>query len=177
VSDPSGRPRGAKILRFRPRWPQRPPKPPRQKPPLRAGERASLRRAAASIALLFTLALAGLASEAPPVARAMARIAIGQEEIAGVVREVIDGDSLVVGRTEIRLTDFSAPEWNEQGGTTAKLAMYGLAFGREVVCTPCEGTRVPFRCRSYDRILAKCRLNGVSLGELMRARYVREGGR
>lgn len=96
---------------------------------------------------------------------------------ARVVR-VIDGDGLVLrSGEEIRLGDFDAPEWNEPGGRAAKDALSALVYGKTIACTPCEGARRAGQCRSYDRIIATCRLDGRRLGDLMRARGVREGGR
>lgn len=94
---------------------------------------------------------------------------------SGAVRYVGDGDSLCIGRTsdpadwiEVRLADFYAPELSAPGGARAKAALQQLAAGRTLAC---QAGR-----RSYDRIVAACTLNGVSVGDLMRRRGITEGG-
>lgn len=97
-------------------------------------------------------------------------------QFSGVVRYVGDGDSLCVGPAgqpgrwiEIRLADFYAPELNAPGGRDAKRILETLTRGRNLVCRAGR--------RSYDRVVARCTLGGVALGERMRAAGVREGGR
>ncbi len=101
--------------------------------------------------------------------------------VTGPVRYVGDGDSLCVGPSkdpatwvEIRLVDFFAPELAEPGGPAAKAALERLTRGRTVTCTAVRGNSG--RAVSYDRLIAVCRLGGVSLGELMRRSGVSEGG-
>lgn len=97
---------------------------------------------------------------------------------SGPVVYVGDGDSLCVetrrgqggaGWVEVRLADFYAPELNAPGGRAARQALVDIAMRRRVSCVAGR--------RSYDRVVARCTLNGVSLGDLMRRRGVREGGR
>ena len=171
MPDRSERPRGAKFLRFGARWRRRAPRLPFRRP------RSTRAAWVQLIALVVALVGAGAATQSPVVARKIALLMTGREAVAGIVREVIDGDSLVVGRTEIRLTDFDAPEFDETGGTIARAMLSSIVYGKEVVCTPCEGALPPFRCRSYDRILATCRLDGVRIGDLLRRRGAAEGGR
>jgi endonuclease YncB( thermonuclease family) len=103
-------------------------------------------------------------------------------EFGGVVRYVGDGDSLCVGPQrgggetwiEVRLADFDAPEMREPGGRAARAALVGVAMGREIRCVATPGRSG--RVRSYDRVIATCRLGGRRLGDLMRAAGVREGG-
>ncbi|GEM_PF-2387195 len=101
-------------------------------------------------------------------------------EFSGPVTYIIDGDGLCVGNhnggIEVRLGDFDAPEQGQPGAKDATDALRKLAFGKNVVCTSCEGARNPNRCVSYDRVIATCRLNGERLGDLLRALGVREGG-
>lgn len=94
---------------------------------------------------------------------------------SGIVRYVGDGDSLCVGTTadpadwiEVRLADFYAPELSAAGGSQAKATLQQLLAGRTLAC---QAGR-----RSYDRVVAACTLNGVSVGDLMRRRGVAEGG-
>lgn len=95
---------------------------------------------------------------------------------AGPVTYVGDGDGLCVGLgptpaewAEVRIADFYAPEIHEPGGPEAKEALSRLVMGRRVVCVASH--------RSYDRIVARCTLGGVSVGDLLRRAGVAEGGR
>lgn len=120
------------------------------------------------------------AGSAPPINAADATNAKGARGslFEGRVVRIVDGDGIVLdGGTEVRLGDFDAPEWNEPGGEEAKAALREIAFGRRVECRACEGARNPRRCASYDRVIATCRLEGKRLGDLMRARGIRQGGR
>jgi len=94
----------------------------------------------------------------------------------GPVVYVGDADSLCVSIdpkiilwVEVRLADFYGPELQEPGGRAAKATLERIAMGRTVTCTAGR--------RSYDRVVARCTLQGVSLGERMRAAGVAEGGR
>ena len=98
------------------------------------------------------------------------------QSFAGPVAYVGDGDSLCVALgpsrsmwAEVRLADFYAPELHEPGGPEAKATLSRLVGGREVDCLA--------QHRSYDRVVAVCRMQGRSVGDLMRAAGVREGGR
>jgi endonuclease YncB( thermonuclease family) len=93
----------------------------------------------------------------------------------GPVVYVGDGDSLcvavgpgAVGWVEVRLADFYAPELAAAGGAEAKAALTRIAKGRQATCVADHQT--------YDRIAAVCRLGGRSIGDLMRAAGVPEGG-
>ena len=93
----------------------------------------------------------------------------------GPVRYVGDGDGLCIGASrdpstwiEVRLADFYAPELSQPGGREAKSTLERMVMGRTLRCVADH--------RSYDRIVAACRLDGVSVGDLMRRRGVREGG-
>ncbi|WP_191555614.1 thermonuclease family protein [Brevundimonas aurantiaca] len=95
---------------------------------------------------------------------------------SGLVRYVGDGDSLCVGPAgrperwiEIRLADFNATELNARGGRDAKRLLADVAMGRSLVCRAGR--------RSYDRVVAACTLDGRPLGDVLRARGAREGGR
>jgi len=93
----------------------------------------------------------------------------------GPVVYVGDGDSLcvAVGQgagqwVEVRLADFYAAELSAPGGREAKAALERIAKDRRAVCRA--------QRRSYDRIVARCTIGGVSIGERMRRAGVREGG-
>ena len=99
-----------------------------------------------------------------------------ESQFSGTVRYVGDGDSLCVGSSgdpktwiEVRVADFYAPELHAPGGQKAKTALENIAFGRLAACDAGK--------RSYDRVVARCTLNGVSIGDLMRRTGVSEGGR
>lgn len=95
---------------------------------------------------------------------------------SGPVTYVGDADSLCVavgGRApenlvEVRVADFYGPELNAPGGRAGKATLERIANGRHVVCTAGR--------RSYDRVVATCRLGGVTIGDLMRGAGVEEGG-
>ena len=94
---------------------------------------------------------------------------IDGEAIAGTVR-VVDGDSLEIGQTRIRLFGIDAPELRQlcrdaRGGDVtcglaARDALTRLIGGRDVSCAPAEAP-------SYDRIVAICKVDGTDLSEAM----------
>lgn len=95
---------------------------------------------------------------------------------SGSVSYIGDGDSLCVALgpshaqwAEVRLADFYAPELHDAGGPEAKATLSRLVEGRKVECVA--------EHRSYDRVVAVCRLRGRSVGDLMRSTGVGEGGR
>lgn len=94
---------------------------------------------------------------------------------SGPVTYVGDGDSLCVAIgegpstwVEVRVADFYAPELNGPGGREAKRALERVAKGKHAVCKA--------QHRSYDRIVATCRIGGVSIADLMRREGIVEGG-
>lgn len=95
---------------------------------------------------------------------------------SGDVVYVIDGDSLCVAIgpnpeddwVEVRLADFMAPEYKERGGAEARAALAKIALQRKAYCVA--------SMRTYDRIAARCRVDGVALGDALRAAGVPEGG-
>ncbi len=102
--------------------------------------------------------------------------------VTGTVRYVGDGDSLCIGQDadpnrwiEIRLADFYGPELSAPGGLEAKLTLERLSKDKPAVCTvrPSDHSSQTY---SYDRLIAQCRIDGASVGDLMRAAGVREGG-
>lgn len=128
----------------------------------------------------WAIAGIGLALTAPALADPChAPLPPARSTFGGPVTYIVDGDGLCVGEAqggiEVRLGDFNAPELREPGGAEAKAALAELTLGKTVECIACVGARG--RCRSYDRVIATCTLNGVPLGDLMRARGIKEGGR
>lgn len=100
---------------------------------------------------------------------------------AGIVRYVGDGDSLCIGRTtdpkewiEVRLSDFNATELHDAGGSAAKAALERLALRHEAVCTSQRGHSG--RVISFDRVIARCEIRSRSIGDLLRAAGLAEGG-
>lgn len=102
-------------------------------------------------------------------------------EFAGVVRHVIDGDSLCVGPAEgdgstwieVRLMDFDAPERGQEGSREAKRMLRQILFGEPASCLVTRGRA---GTRSYDRVHALCRVRGRLLGDLMREGGAPQGG-
>jgi endonuclease YncB( thermonuclease family) len=95
---------------------------------------------------------------------------------SGRVVYIGDGDSLCVAVgpgsqnwVEVRLADFYAPELHDAGGEQAKATLSRLAYGHQATCVA--------EHQSYDRMVAACKINGQSLGDMMRAAGVKEGGR
>jgi endonuclease YncB( thermonuclease family) len=83
--------------------------------------------------------------------------------------QVIDGDSLIVAGTEIRLYGIDAVEYGQtclrgglvwNCGAEAAAALRAAAAGREVVCRPRDRDR-------YERTVAVCMAGGVDLGAAM----------
>ncbi len=128
-----------------------------------------------SACLLPTLALADPCDLIPERGSMPAEVRSGQA-FSGPVVYVGDGDSLCVALgpsssqwAEVRLADFYAPELHDAGGPEAKETLSRLVEGKKVECIA--------EHRSYDRVVAVCRLRGRSIGELMRSAGVAEGGR
>ena len=95
---------------------------------------------------------------------------------SGPVRYVGDGDSLCVGASadpatwiEVRLADWYAPELHEPSGPAAKVALEQVTKGHLLTCTADH--------RSYDRVVAACRIGARSVGDLIRATGAVAGGR
>ena len=117
------------------------------------------RRARAT--LLAAVAIAGLAAAAWFFERKT-------PEIVGAAR-VIDGDSIVVAATEIRLYGIDAPEYRQacfragrpwRCGMAATDMMRTLVAGREIRCRAREQDR-------YGRTVAMCYAGGLDLGAAM----------
>lgn len=95
---------------------------------------------------------------------------------SGPVVYVGDGDSLCVGLgprpdrwVEVRLADVYAPELRAPQGARAKAILETLTRGRRLDCVA--------QHRSYDRVVATCRLDGRLLSDRLRAAGAPEGGR
>lgn len=102
--------------------------------------------------------------------------------VTGTARYIIDGDGLCIGSSgdperwvEIRLADYYAPELRESGGAAARAALTRLTGARTIICTAVTGDGG--RVVSYDRLIAICRIGGVSLADLMHRAGQPDGGR
>jgi endonuclease YncB( thermonuclease family) len=89
-------------------------------------------------------------------------------EIVGTAR-VIDGDSIVVAGTEIRIFGIDAPEYRQTChnaarrwpcGRAAASAMRAMVAGRQIHCQPREQDR-------FGRTVAVCHAGGLDLGAAM----------
>ncbi len=128
--------------------------------------------------MLLRLALLSLALVLPAKALAdpcVAPLPSPSTTFGGIVRYVGDGDSLCVSTTsdphtwiEVRLGDFSAPELREAAGPRAKAMLKALTYGQYLTCRAGR--------QSYDRVVARCRLNGAGVGDLLRQNGAVEGG-
>lgn len=78
---------------------------------------------------------------------------------------VIDGDTIVISGTKIRIAGIDAPELEHPWGKKAKFALIGLCKGKVVKAVLQEDV-------SYDRIVAKCFLPD---GRDLAAELVKQG--
>lgn len=104
------------------------------------------------------------------------------QSFAGEVRYVGDGDSLCVGTSrdpegwiEVRLADFDAPELHSPDGPRAKEILSAIALGRFASCRTEVGRQG--RAVVWDRVIARCLINGATIGSLLRAKRAPKGGR
>ena len=147
-----------------------------------ASSRYSLSRMTRALAPAVLLALCATQAHADPCTAPVTGYRAGAV-VSGTVRYVGDADSLCIGQgpdpkawIEIRLADFYGPEISAPSGRAAKQTLVDLAKGKEAVCTVRQSDR-GLKTYSYDRLIAQCRVGGVSLGDLMRGGGVSEGGR
>jgi endonuclease YncB( thermonuclease family) len=137
-------------------------------------------RPALALATAFTgLALASSALADPckaiPDRGPMPAYLRGGAAFSGPVTYVGDGDSLCVAIgqghqnwVEVRLADFYAPELHSPAGPAAKAALERIAMGQQAWCRA--------QHRSYDRVVARCSVDGRDIGDLMRRAGIQEGG-
>lgn len=74
---------------------------------------------------------------------------------------VIDGDTLVIAHERIRLQNFNAPEMDQPGGQAAKAKLQSITRGKTVHCDGKARDR-------YARLVARCSVNGLDIGQEMR---------
>ena len=133
-----------------------------------------------SLALALLLALGATVAHADPCKAIadrgpMPAYLTPGKAFSGPIVYIGDGDSLCVAIgqgpgawVEVRLADFYAPELAAPGGREAKDTLDRIAMGKRVDCVA--------QHRSYDRVVSRCTLGGVSLGDRMRAAGASEGG-
>lgn len=132
-----------------------------------------------AIAALGLVVLAPSIAHADPCTAELPRRA--GETFSGTVRYVGDGDSLCVGNSddpstwiEVRLGDFDAPELHSPDGRRSKQFLEQVAMGRQVSCRAQRGRTG--RVVVWDRVIAVCRVEGRSIGDLLRAADAPIGG-
>ncbi len=81
-------------------------------------------------------------------------------QLEDVVGKVIDGDTLSVGPTKIRLQGIAAPEMDEPLGPEARDFLTAIALGKLARCDLTVEL-------SFDRQVAVCRIDGQDLGRLI----------
>jgi endonuclease YncB( thermonuclease family) len=110
------------------------------------------------VALAVLFAMQGFLKAASP-----------REEFAGVVRRVVDGDTLHLhGVAEpLRLWGVDAPELGEPGGFKSADHLQSLVAGRRLACKEMDIDR-------YQRIVARCLI--AETGEEVNALMIEQGG-
>lgn len=84
---------------------------------------------------------------------------------------VIDGDTIKVSGTTIRLNGIAAPEMSDPGGAAARQALIAITQGKSVSCKP-DGTY------THGRTVAICTADGADIAEtLIRDGYARDCAR
>ena len=99
-----------------------------------------------------------------------AQAADGAVEVVGRVGRIVDGDTFHLGGVKIRPTGFDAPEMRQKCrdakgrdyacGELSLEALTAIIQGKVVVCTATGK-------RSYDRLLALCKVEGREIGWVM----------
>jgi endonuclease YncB( thermonuclease family) len=79
-------------------------------------------------------------------------------QVTGRVDQVLSGDTLLVGATEIGLKGIVTPQAEEPAGEPARAFLSDLALGKTVTCA-LTGER------AWDRIFATCSLDGHDLAQ------------
>jgi micrococcal nuclease len=82
------------------------------------------------------------------------------KHLAGIVTRVRDGDTIVVGKTPVRLMGIAAPESHEMHGPEATMTMKKMVLGKHVEC--CLS-----RESSFDRVIATCYRDGLDMARFL----------
>lgn len=97
-----------------------------------------------------------------------AAVAAAEPVIVGKVAYVVDGDTLQIHDTRIRLWGHDTPERDECGYRQASAALKRIVAGRLVTCQPIE-------IDTHGRTVAQCWTAGRDIGAAMvRAGYSRD---
>lgn len=135
-----------------------------------------VRLAALSLALGFSSAALADPCKAIPDTGPMPSYLRAGATFTGPVAYIGDGDSLCVALgpgperwVEVRLADFYAPELHTPQGPAARRALDRVTAGKTLTCIA--------QHRSYDRVVAVCRVGQAALGDLLRQAGIVEGGR
>ena len=144
-----------------------------------SGEKRMMMKAIAALGVLaFCVIAPGVAHADPSTATLPNRAG---DSFSGTVRYVGDGDSLCVGSTsdprtwiEVRLGDFDAPELHSPDGARSKQFLEQLAFGHQASCRAQRGRNG--RVIVWDRVIAVCRIDGRTIGDLLRGAGAPTGG-
>jgi endonuclease YncB( thermonuclease family) len=130
--------------------------------------------------LIGLIALAGVGGAAADPCAATLPSKAGTV-FTGTVRYIVDGDGLCVGTSndpntwiEVRLVDFDAPELSTAEGKRGGEILEQLAMGKSASCVTQPGRSG--RTTTYDRVLAACEINGVSLSRLLTQAKAPTGG-
>lgn len=100
------------------------------------------------------------------------------EHFSGFVNYIVDGDGFCVAPTmdagglfqiEVRVADFYACELHEPGGRAAKENLRKIVFGKFVECVAGR--------KNHDRTIARCTVEGQSVGDVLRRAGTCEGGK
>jgi len=85
--------------------------------------------------------------------------ACAMQSVAGKVTKVIDGDTIVINATEVRLFGVAAPGLDEPGGRAARAVLVRLALGKDVSCELID--------HDSDHNVASCTMGGGDLSWTM----------
>jgi micrococcal nuclease len=108
--------------------------------------------------------LTSIVAVAVAVGFAFGNAGMSRIPIAGQAR-IIDGDTIAIGSTHVRLQGVDSPELNTADGVRAKVLMEQIVGDSYIVCVP-DGTR------SYERVVAVCYRGLTDIG----AEIIRLGG-
>ena len=94
-----------------------------------------------------------------PIVIVLAASPASAELVVGIPR-IVDGDTLEIGQTTIRLSGIDAPEVAQPGGRDAVAALAALIDGKQTVCTGTERD-------DYNRLIATCNASAGDVGALL----------
>lgn len=86
--------------------------------------------------------------------------AVAADEVVRGHARALDGDTLMIGETRVRLFGVDAPEMTDPRGPVSRGQLDELIDGRQVSCTPTGA-------KSHGRPVARCNVAGRDLGDAM----------